>query len=93
MTVINSVTSTQGALYERFGFGLATWTRPITLHAATATFREATPTGRLRTLEAGALASVAAPVHDRARRRHPGAMDRAAGSRSSASCPAARKRP
>jgi predicted acetyltransferase len=79
-TPFAALTSTQGALYERFGFGLATWTRPITLQAATATFREATPTGRLRTLEAGTLASSAAPLHDRARRRHPGAMDRTASS-------------
>lgn len=75
-TPVAALTSTQGALYERFGFGLATWTRPTTLDAASAVFRDAGPTGRLRTLEVGSLAAAAAPVQERARRRHPGAMGR-----------------
>ncbi len=79
-TPLAALTSTQGALYERFGFGLATWTRPTTLDATAAVFRETAPTGRLRTLEVGTLATAAAPVHERARRRHAGSMDRAASS-------------
>ena len=77
-TALAALTSTQGALYERFGFGLATWTRTLRVDTRAARFRDDGPTGRLRTLEPGALAAVAAPLHDRARRRHPGAMDRSA---------------
>ncbi|HWN29119.1 MAG TPA: GNAT family N-acetyltransferase [Actinomycetospora sp.] len=79
-TPVAALTSTQGALYERFGFGLATWTRSLSLDTRLATFRDPVPTGRLRTLDVATLGPAAAPVADRARRRHPGSMDRADGS-------------
>ncbi|GAA4892495.1 GNAT family N-acetyltransferase [Actinomycetospora straminea] len=75
-TPVAALTSTQGALYERFGFGLASWTRSLRLDARAARFRVPEPTGRLRTLDVATLPSAAAPVQDRARRRHPGSMDR-----------------
>ncbi|MDD7964332.1 GNAT family N-acetyltransferase [Actinomycetospora lemnae] len=79
-TPVAALTSTQGSLYERFGFGLATWTRSISLDTRAARFRVPEPTGRLRTLDVATLPSAAAPVQDRARRRHPGSMARDAGS-------------
>lgn len=75
-TAVAALTSTQGALYERFGFGLASHNRALRLDTRAAAFREPEPTGRLRSLDAATLPSAAAPVADRARRRHPGAMDR-----------------
>lgn len=77
-TAVAALTSTQGALYERFGFGLASWNRSLRLDTRAAAFREPAPTGRLRSLEVATLPSAAAPVQDRARRRHPGSMDRTA---------------
>ena len=79
-TPVAALTSTQGSLYERFGFGLAAWTRSLTLDTRAARFRDAGPTGRLRTLDPAGFASVAGPIQDRARRRHPGSMDRSAAS-------------
>jgi predicted acetyltransferase len=79
-TPVAALTSTQGALYERFGFGLASWTRPMTVDTRAARFRDPGPTGRLRTLDPAGFAAAAAPLQDRARRRHPGAMDRSAAS-------------
>ena len=79
-TPIAALTSTQGSLYERFGFGLALSTRSLRLDTRAAVFRDPGPTGRLRTLDVATLPSAAAPVQDRARRRHPGSMDRAAAS-------------
>ncbi|MFC5140284.1 GNAT family N-acetyltransferase [Actinomycetospora rhizophila] len=75
-TPVAALTSTQGALYERFGFGLASWNRALRLDTRTATFRAPEATGRLRTLDVATLPSAAGPVQDRARRRHPGSMDR-----------------
>lgn len=78
-TPLAALTSTQGSLYERFGFGLATWTRSITVDTARAHFRDPDPRGSLEVVAGpAALAALAGPVHARARRRHPGAMDRAA---------------
>lgn len=77
---VAALTSTQGALYERFGFGLATWTRSLSVDTRAAAFRGPGPTGRLRTLDPAEVAAAAAPLQDRARRRHPGAMDRSAAS-------------
>lgn len=79
-TPVAALTSTQGSLYERFGFGLAAWTRSLTLDTRAARFRDAGPTGRLRTLDPAGFAAVAGPIQDRARRRHPGSMDRSAAS-------------
>lgn len=79
-TPVAALTSTQGSLYERFGFGLATWTRSVRVDTRAAAFRDPGPTGRLRTLDPAGLAAAAAPLQDRARRRHPGAFDRPAAS-------------
>ncbi|MEJ2889976.1 GNAT family N-acetyltransferase [Actinomycetospora aeridis] len=79
-TPVAALTSTQGSLYERFGFGLATWTRTVRVDTHAATFRDPGPTGRLRTLDPAGFAAASAPVQDRARRRHPGSMDRSAAS-------------
>ncbi|MCD2197140.1 GNAT family N-acetyltransferase [Actinomycetospora endophytica] len=71
------LTSTQGSLYERFGFGLATRTRSITLDATSARFRDAEPRGTVEIVDRpDAALALARPVHDRARRRHPGALAR-----------------
>lgn len=73
------LTSTQGSLYERWGFGLATYTRRITVDTARARFRDAGPRGSLEIVERpDAALALARPIHDRARRRHPGALERLA---------------
>lgn len=71
------LTSTQGSLYERFGFGLATRVRSISVDATRACFRDATPRGRIEIVDRpDAAPALVRPVHDRARRRHPGALAR-----------------
>ena len=80
-TPVAALTSTQGSLYERFGFGLAAWTRVA--HArhpprpGSGTRGPPAASGRSTRR---ASRSVAGPVQDRARRRHPGSMDRSAAS-------------
>ncbi len=71
------LTSTQGSLYERFGFGPATRTRAIRVDTTTARFRDPTPHGTVELVDRpDAALAVAAPVHARARRRHPGVLAR-----------------
>jgi predicted acetyltransferase len=71
------LTSTQGSLYEHFGFGLATRTRSMTVDTALARFRDPDPRGAVEIVDRPDLAlALARPVHDRARRRHPGALAR-----------------
>jgi predicted acetyltransferase len=71
------LTSTQGSLYERYGFGLATHTASLSVDTARARFRDPEPRGTLEVVERpDAAIALARPVHDRARRRHAGAMDR-----------------
>jgi predicted acetyltransferase len=71
------LTSTQGSLYERFGFGLATRTRAITVDTTRARFRDAAPRGTVEIVDrSDAALALARPVHDRTRRRHPGALAR-----------------
>ncbi|MEJ2867672.1 GNAT family N-acetyltransferase [Actinomycetospora sp. OC33-EN08] len=73
------LTSTQGALYERWGFGLATRTRPLTVDTARARFRDPVVRGSLEIVERpDAALALARPIHERARRRHPGALERLA---------------
>jgi predicted acetyltransferase len=73
------LTSTQGSLYERFGFGLATRTRSITVDTTRARFRDPEPRGTVEIVDRPDTAlALVRPVHDRARRRHPGALGRAA---------------
>jgi predicted acetyltransferase len=72
-----ALTSTQGSLYERFGFGLATRTRSLAVDTATARFRDPDPRGTVELVDRPDLAlELARPLHDRARRRHPGALAR-----------------
>jgi predicted acetyltransferase len=74
------LTSTQGSLYERFGFGLATRTRAITVDTRRARFRDPVPRGSIELVDRpDAALALAAAVHGRARRRHPGALGRTPG--------------
>jgi predicted acetyltransferase len=71
------LTSTQGSLYERFGFGLASRTRSIRVDTRAARFREPVPRGRIELVDrADAARALTGPIHARARRRHPGALAR-----------------
>ena len=75
-----ALTSTQGSLYERFGFGLATRTRAITVDTRAARFRDPEPRGTVELVDRPDTArALATSVHDRARRRHPGALARTPG--------------
>jgi predicted acetyltransferase len=74
------LTSTQGSLYERFGFGLATRVRAITVDTGRARFADPTPKGSIELVDRpDAALALAASVHGRARRRHPGALARTPG--------------
>ena len=74
------LTSTQGSLYERFGFGLATRSRPITVDTRAARFRDPVVRGSIELVDRPESAlALAASVHGRARRRHPGALARTPG--------------
>jgi predicted acetyltransferase len=72
-----ALTSTQGSLYEHFGFGLATRTSSITVDTARARFRDPEPRGTIEMIDRSDTAlALAGPLHDRARRRHPGTLRR-----------------
>ena len=79
-----ALTSTQGPLYERFGFGAATWTRKVRVDTARVRWRDETGSGSgsrsgsVAIVDADTFAAVAPAVAERARRRHPGSMSRAA---------------
>lgn len=74
------LTSTQGSLYERFGFGLATRTHTLAVDTARARFREPAPRGAVEVVDRpDAALALAQLVHERARRRHPGALGRTPG--------------
>lgn len=71
------LTSTQGSLYERFGFGLATHTATIRVDTTRARFRDPVPRGTVELVDRpDAALALAGTVHARARRRHPGALAR-----------------
>lgn len=74
------LTSTQGSLYERFGFGLATRARSIRLDTTKARFRDPVPRGSVELVDRpDAALALAGPIHARARRRHPGSLARTPG--------------
>lgn len=74
-TPVAALTSTQGSLYERFGFGAATWTRSLSVDTAAARFRDGAERGRVEIVTAPeAFVALASAVHERARRRHAGAI-------------------
>lgn len=76
-TPVAVLTSTQGSLYERFGFGLATRTRSLSVDTTQARFRDPGPRGTVEIVDRpDAALALARPLHDRARRRHPGALAR-----------------
>ena len=75
-TPVAALTSTQGSLYERFGFGAATWTRELRVDTARAAFRDPDPEGTVELVAPGPFPDLAGPVADRARRRHPGSFGR-----------------
>lgn len=76
-TPVAALTSTQGPLYERFGFGLATWTRTVTVDTGSVRWRDAAVAGSLSTVRPEEFPDLAAAVAERARRRHPGSLSRA----------------
>lgn len=79
-TPVAVLTSTQGSLYERFGFGLATWTRGIVVDTRQARFRDPEVRGTVELVDRPeALEALAGPAHERARRRHPGSFGRQPG--------------
>ena len=71
------LTASEGAIYGRFGYGLATVQASVELSTAHAAFsRPVERTGRLNQVDTETARKVAPAVHDRARRRQPGDVER-----------------
>lgn len=69
--------ASEGAIYQRFGYGLASFVASIELARARSAFREpVTPEGRVRLVPLAAAAASAAPIFERVRRTRPGAWAR-----------------
>lgn len=72
------LTASEGGIYGRFGYGVATRTLSVRLDTATTRWREQRSTGRVRMLEADEASKVAPDVFERARRLLPGSVSRPA---------------
>jgi predicted acetyltransferase len=71
------LTSTQGSLYERFGFGLATRVCSLALDTGRARFRDVDVRGSIEIVDRpDAARALLESLHGRTRRRHPGALAR-----------------
>lgn len=70
------LTASEGGIYGRFGYGVATWRLGIEAECARVRFRDDAPAGRLRMLDAAEAAKVLPGVYDRLRRARAGAVSR-----------------
>jgi predicted acetyltransferase len=71
------LTASEGAIYGRFGYGLATVQASVELSTAHAGFaRPVERSGRLSQVDGETARKVAPTVHDRVRRRQPGDVER-----------------
>lgn len=77
---ISALTATEGAIYGRFGYGPATVDRTVEIDRSRAEFRASAPDpGGVWLAEAGEAREHAPAVHERWRRRVPGALSRSDG--------------
>ncbi|HSS09109.1 MAG TPA: GNAT family N-acetyltransferase [Acidimicrobiales bacterium] len=74
---LSMLTASEGAIYGRFGYGLATSYRSVAVNTKHAAFREDAPiTGRMRLLDPDDARKVLPELHDQARRLRPGDITR-----------------
>lgn len=72
--------ASESILYGRFGYGPAQWYQSLAIERTGAAFRSehagVAPSGRIRLVEPDEAAKVLPALHDSARRRRPGELDR-----------------
>jgi predicted acetyltransferase len=73
-----ALTASEGDIYSRFGFGIATYHLSVKLDRAHVHFREPVRGGRLRMIEADEALKTGPELFDRVRRTRPGAISRPA---------------
>jgi predicted acetyltransferase len=72
------LTASEGNIYNRFGFGIATYHLSVKLDRAYVQFREPVRDGRLRMIEADEALKTGPELFERVRRTRPGAISRPA---------------
>ncbi|GIU85513.1 MAG: UPF0256 protein [Acidimicrobiia bacterium] len=72
------LTASEGAIYGRFGYGVAAWRLGVEADRARVRFRDEVRAGRLRMIDAAEAAEVLPAVYDRLRRARAGAVSRPA---------------
>lgn len=73
---VSMLTASEGGIYGRFGYGVATRVAGLRLVRAAVQFRDPVPPGRVRLVEPDESAKVAPEVFERVRRVRPGAVSR-----------------
>jgi predicted acetyltransferase len=70
------LTASEGAIYQRFGFGVSTWAWSVEIDVRDADLASPPPAGRLRLVTPDEARKHAPEVFERARRTYPGAVSR-----------------
>lgn len=70
------LTASEGAIYERFGFGISTRSMSVHLDRRDVEFARPRPDGRLRLLDPESAAKLEPALFERVRREYPGAVSR-----------------
>lgn len=73
---VSMLTASEAAIYGRFGFGIASRHRSVSIDVRGAQLRDAPPPGRVRYVEAGESHALAPVLFERVRRITPGAVSR-----------------
>lgn len=73
---VSMLTASQGAIYQRFGFGISTFAQSISVDTRAAEFATPRPAGRARLVEPEVLRKHAPEVFDSVRASTPGALSR-----------------
>lgn len=76
---VSILTASEGGIYRRFGFGVATQTREIVLRSGDARFEHPVSDGRLRMVEPEESVKLAPELFDRVRASRNGAVSRPTG--------------
>jgi predicted acetyltransferase len=76
-SLLSILTASEGAIYGRFGYGLASSFQSVAVNTRQAAVRDDAPEGgRIRLLEVDDARKVLPEIHDQARRRRPGEINR-----------------
>jgi predicted acetyltransferase len=73
---VSMLTASEGAIYGRFGYGIGSRHRSVSIDVRGARFRDAPPPGRVRLVEADESQRLAPELFERVRRATPGAASR-----------------